>query len=68
MIWSKLSHPNILRFLGVGGDTREGRYSMVSELMSRGNLFRYVKQSSVNRLELVRVFAFSHSHFLIWLK
>ena len=53
VIWSKLSHPNILKFLGVSGDIREMRFSVVSERMTRSNVVRYIKRNSMNKLELV---------------
>lgn len=56
VVWSKLSHPNILQFFGVRGDIRTGQFSTVSEWMERGDILRYIEYNPANRFELVRAF------------
>src|SRR6202041_920994 len=53
--WKRLSHPNVLRFLGVS--MVENNFSMVSEWMAHGNILEYMsKNPEVDRLQLVRRF------------
>ena len=54
VIWSKLSHLNILKFLGVSGDIREMQFSAVSERMAGCDLVSFTKDHPMNKLELVR--------------
>lgn len=54
VLWKKLSHPNVLRLVGVQGDMETGQFSTISEMMVRGNIMEYVKRNHVNRLELAR--------------
>ena len=56
VIWSKLSHPNVLKFLGAYGDIGEGQISTIAEWMERADIVRYIQRNSANRLELVRNF------------
>lgn len=56
VLWSTLSHPNIMRFVGVYGDMEGGQFATVSEWMLHGNIVEYIKKAHVNRLELVRDF------------
>ena len=58
VLWSALSHPNILKLAGVQGDMERGQFVTVSEWMAHGNIMEYIKKNHVNRLELVREFAF----------
>lgn len=54
IIWSRLSHENILPLLGFYG-TGNDPISMVSPWMDNGNLTTYLKKNeSANRQELVR--------------
>ena len=57
MIWNTLSHPNVLKLVGVHGDMNKGQFITVSEWMAHGNVMEYIKRNHVNRLELVRDFA-----------
>ena len=53
MIWKRISHPNIVPFLGVS--EAPAPLSMVSEWMSNGNVRDYVsKNPETSRLQLVR--------------
>jgi len=56
ILWNTVSHPNILRLFGVYGDMEKGQFVTVSEWMKHGNIMQYIKNNSVNRLELVRSF------------
>ena len=53
ILWSTLAHPNILKLVGVQGDMEKGQFVTVSEWMTHGNITEYIKNNSVNRLELV---------------
>jgi len=63
VLWSTLSHPNIMNLVGVQEDVNKRQFSMVSEWMSRGNIMEYIKNNYANRLELVRGIT-SPRHFL----
>jgi len=63
VLWSTLSHPNILKLVGVQEDVKKRQFSIVSEWMSRGNIMDFIENNHVNRLELVRNFT-SPRHFL----
>ena len=58
-----LSHPNVLRLVGVQGDMEKGQFVTVSEWMVHGNIVEYIKKNHTNRLELVRAFAFPVTSF-----
>ena len=53
ILWSVLSHPNVLKFAGVLGDMEKGQFSTVSEWMAHGNIMKFIENNGVNRLELV---------------
>ena len=55
ILWNSLSHPNVLKLVGVLGSTDTFNFSTVSEWMKNGTLMKYTKASDVNRLELVRI-------------
>ena len=59
VLWSTLSHPNVLKLVGVLGNTEEGQFT-ISEWMQHGNIVKYIKNNHVNRLDLVRDFAPPH--------
>ena len=68
-----LSHPNILKLIGVDIDPRTGQHSMISEFMANGNLTDYIHRNSTNRHRLVRSLfelrywcSFHHLHLLSW--
>ena len=56
VLWNIVSHPNILKLVGVRGDTDQGQFITISEWMARGNIMEYIKKNSTNRLGLVRGF------------
>jgi serine/threonine protein kinase len=56
VLWSTLSHPNVLKLVGVQGDMGTGQFVTVSEWMAHGNIMGYIKKNRTNRLELVRNF------------
>lgn len=62
VLWSKLSHPNILKFLGAHEDTQRKKLTTISKWMTNGDIVRYIEYNSVNRLELVRSSAFPPPH------
>ena len=51
-----LSHPNILKLIGVYRDIDKGQFTTVSEWMTHGNVMEFIRKNYVNRLELVRGF------------
>ena len=54
VIWKRLSHPNVVSFLGLGSDSPP--ISLVYPWMSNGNLSEYLrKRADANKLGLVRV-------------
>jgi len=57
VLWSTLSHPHVLKVMGVYGDIDKGQFTAVSEWMANGNIMEYIKKNHVNRLELVSDFA-----------
>jgi len=64
VLWSTLSHPNIVKLVGVQEDVKSRQFAIVSEWMSRGNIMEFVENNhDANRLELVRGITFPH-HFL----
>jgi hypothetical protein len=58
VLWSTLSHPNVLTLAGIQGDMEKGQFSVVSEWRTHGNIMEYIKNNHANRLELVRDFTF----------
>ena len=57
-----ISHPNILQLLAVEIKHRAGDFSMISEMMTNGNILEYIGTKKANRLCLVRPFvANTHS-------
>lgn len=53
ILWSKLSHPNVLKLLGVHGEMEKGQFVTVSDWMERDNIMEYTLRNATNRLELV---------------
>ncbi|KAF9644344.1 kinase-like protein [Thelephora ganbajun] len=53
ILWSTLSHPNVLKLAGVQGDMEKGQLVTVSEWMAHGNIMEYIKKNHVNRLDLL---------------
>ena len=63
ILWNALSHPNVLKLIGVHGDMEKGQFTTVSEWMAHGNIMEYIKNNHTNRLELVRAFTFPTTSF-----
>ena len=57
VLWMYTSHPNILRLLAVEVKPQAHKFSMVSELMTNGNITNYIRVNKANRLRLVRPMA-----------
>ena len=58
VLWGALSHPNILKLVGVQEDIGERQFITVSEWMVHGSIMDYIRNNHANRLELVRGLAF----------
>jgi serine/threonine protein kinase len=57
LVWKRLSHPNVLPFLGVS--TSLFPFCMVSHWMAHGNIVKYVKANpGANRLVLVIILSY----------
>jgi len=54
ILWETLSHPNILKLIGVQEDVGRRQFVTVSEWMNHGNIMEYIKNNHANRLDLVR--------------
>jgi len=55
ILWNSLSHPNVLKLIGVLGGIDQYQFATVSEWMAHGNIMEYIRKYATNRLELVRV-------------
>jgi len=53
ILWSTLSHPNVLKLVGVQEDKEKRQLVTVSERMVHGNVMQYISTNHANRLELV---------------
>ena len=53
ILWSTLSHPHVLKLVGVYGDMEKREFTTVSEWMTHGHIIEYIKKNAVNRLKLV---------------
>lgn len=56
VVWMNISHPNVLRLLAVEIKPKTGMFSMISEMMTNGNIVNYIRVKKANRLQLVRGF------------
>ena len=63
ILWSTLSHPNILTLVGAQEDLEKRRLITVSERMMHGNIVQYIDTNHVNRLELVGDFTIPATPF-----
>jgi serine/threonine-protein kinase TNNI3K len=45
VLWSALSHPNVLKLAGVQGDMDKGQFITVSEWMAHGNIMEYIRNN-----------------------
>jgi len=64
ILWNFLSHPNVLKLVGVVNDMEQHQLATVSEWMMHGNIMEYIKKNSTNRLELVGVSGLQVQWFL----
>ena len=53
ILWGTVSHPNVLKLVGVQGDMARGQFVAVSEWMAHGNIIDFIRNNPANRLELV---------------
>jgi len=53
ILWSTLSHPNVLGLVGAQEDTKKRQLVIVSERMVYGNIMKYINENHTNRLALV---------------
>ena len=57
-MWMSISHPHLLRLLAVDANPLSNQCSMISEMMSNGNIRNYIKKNpgttTATRLRLVR--------------
>jgi len=63
ILWSTLSHPNVLGLVGAQEDAKKRQLIIVSERMVYGNIMKYINENHTNRLELVRDFALLTTSF-----
>ena len=54
MLWANVSHINVLQLLAVEIEPHRRKFSMISELMTNGNILDYICFNKANRLRLVR--------------
>ena len=57
VLWMNVSHPNILQLIAVEIEIKAhtGSFSMVSEMMTNGNILKYIRVKKADRLRLVRL-------------
>ena len=65
ILWNSLSHPNILKLTGVMGDLERCQFTTVSEWMTRGHIWEYIRKNATNRMELVRPSIFQVEFFIL---
>ena len=63
ILWNSLSHPNVLKLLGVLGGIGQYQFATVAEWMDHGNIMQYIRDNATNRLTLVRIPAFRGQRF-----
>lgn len=54
VLWSALSHPNIVEFVGVQVDMKKHLFAAASKWMGHRNIMEFIRENHVNRPELVR--------------
>ena len=55
ILWNSLSHPNVLKLIGILCDIERYQLAMVSGWMAHGNIMEYITENATDRSELVRV-------------
>ena len=63
ILWNSLSHPNVLKLVGVLATMDQARFTTVSEWMAHGNIMEYIRKHAANRLDLVGVSGFLARQF-----
>lgn len=53
-----VSHPNILKLIAVEIKPLAMKFSMISEMMTNGDIMSYIRTRGANRLSLVRPLIF----------
>ena len=64
ILWNSLSHPNVLKFVGVLGGIDQYQFATVSEWMAHGNIMEYIKKNAANRLKFVGISSFRAQYSL----
>ena len=54
MIWMNTSHPNILPLIAVEIKLNTSEFSMISEMMTNGDIRNYIRKNRTNKARLVR--------------
>ena len=56
-LWMNISHPNVLQLIAVEIEIKPhiGNFSMISEMMTNGNIIKYLRVNKADRLRLVRL-------------
>jgi len=57
ILWNSLSHPNVLKLVGVLGGIGQYQFATVSEWMAHGNIMQYIREKATNRLGLVHIYS-----------
>jgi hypothetical protein len=63
ILWNSLSHPNVLKLVGVLGGIEQYQFATVAEWMVHGNIMEYIRKYATNRLELVGISALQGERF-----
>lgn len=53
VVWMNMSHPNVHQLIAVKIKPSAGKFSMVSELMTNGNILNYISKKEANRIHLL---------------
>ncbi|KAF9647778.1 kinase-like protein [Thelephora ganbajun] len=54
VLWNTLSHPNVVKLVGVLGNMEKDQFVTVSEWATNGNIMEYIRNNHANRLELLQ--------------
>ena len=52
-----MSHPNVHQLIAVKIKPEAGKFSMISEMMTNGNILNYINKNKADRIDLVRTSA-----------
>jgi len=64
ILWNSLSHPNVLKLLGVLGGIEQYQFATISEWMEHGNIMQYIRDNATDRLAMVRISPFQGQCFI----